>query len=102
MRIRIGDQMAAAIHSRALKEGRSFQSMHDRAVAAGLRALGDVLVTNKDEPGLPNDPRTTFKLTLRLPIEIYGQVKDRAKAEGRSGRAMICQLLAAGLRTFES
>jgi hypothetical protein len=100
-RIRISDAMAAAIHRRAIRESRSDQSMHDKIVRAGLLAIGDVLITNQDEPGMPNDPRQTFKLTLRLPLEIYGEVKERAKSEGRSGRSMICRLLESGLRTSE-
>jgi hypothetical protein len=102
MRIRVDDAVASAIHRRAVRESRSWQNMHNKIIAAGLQALGDVLVTNEDEPGMPNDPRQTFMLTLRLPVEIYGEIKERAQTEGRSGRSMVCQLLAAGLKASAS
>jgi hypothetical protein len=100
MRVRLGDQLAAAIHARAVREGRSFQVTHDRVLEAGLRSLGAVHATVGDEASQPNDSRETYRLTLRLPVALYGPIKSLAKAERRSGRAMICALLEAGLKTF--
>jgi hypothetical protein len=97
MRVRVGAQISQAIERLARAESRSCQSMTTRLIMKGMVAEGHAVLP----PIAIDDLKDPARVSLPLPAEMRTAIKRLARADDRSNRSMMHQILHAGLRTYE-
>lgn len=97
MRIRLTPVIESAIRRQALKEGRSDQQMAERAILAGLANTGTIIATVNDEDPQPVRRANDYRITMPIPSSTYLTIKALARDQGRTTKAMIRQIIEAGI-----
>jgi hypothetical protein len=99
MRTRLSPRIAAAVHSLALRQGRSDQEACDHVISLGLRSLGSPLppVSIADDGAAERDE---IEIKVRLPVPRHRAIRMLANQQNRSGRAMTRLVIDAGLKAL--
>jgi hypothetical protein len=96
---RLSDAVQRLVHGRALREGRSTQSMYEILVKKGLEASGLPAAAVSPPLGDLSDAEMT---ELRIPLggPLRAQLRAIAAEHGRSQRQMAARVIGHGLKAL--